>query len=429
MLLGLLPGLRQLRAPFIAGVLYLLVAWIVLDGQERLQAAEDSKGLGRLAELSEVVGPGATLAAAGLMAYLLGTFLVVRDWPQFWTRQHWRLLRSTLTKEEFANWRQGRPVRVFLENLWDRVAAIWRGGRRSITSIPLEFSDWRRRQYPDANDIFDPVYGYERADGLGTEMTVRKTHEWAGRLDYWVTRQMDNLHRTFTYRDLKAIDPPDDFWGAVSSAWRDLRNFQWRRANHEWEYRGGDWAGGLDQESLPENVHYPPRYFDLRDDQIPPWKPTNNGWDENSDHDWWDFDENLDEDAHHVVLGEAFLASLPEERQRLIAKLKAQGEVHYNDYDRAKAEAELRYSAAPPLILLCLALAVLWSPLAVLGLAAPVLMVRQGLAIERAGVVDLYMALQYAGVQSPTMALLYECRARARLATSASEAAAAPPAD
>lgn len=376
MLLGLLPGLRQLRAPLIAGVLYLLVAWVAFDGRSHLPSPDDPGGLGRIADLGQLVGPGATLAAAGLCGYLLGTFLTIRNWPQFLTREHWRSLRYALS-----------------------------GG---------EFSDWRHRQSPYNGDLFDPVWRYERADGLGTHMTVRRTHPWAGRLDNWVYRQADNLHRTFTYRDLKSLDPPDDFWGDVDSAWHDFREFLWRRANNEMEYRNGDWEGGLDQAALPEGVSMTAQYFDLRDDQVPPWEPTPSGWPENRDHDWWNFDRNLDEEVHSVVLSEAFLASLREERERVIIQLKAKDEVYFNEYDRAKSEAEMRYSAAVPILLLVAVLAVSWSPFALLGIVVPVLMVRQGLAIERAGFADLYLALQYAGIQSPTMALLYEARDLAR---------------
>jgi hypothetical protein len=120
------------------------------------------------------------------------------------------------------------------------------------------------------------------------------------------------------------------------------------------------------------------------------------------------------------VLNEAFLASLPEERERLVAKLKAEGQIHFNDYDRAKAEAELRYSAAVPVGLLSIVMAVSWSPLAILGLIVPTLMVRQGLEIERDGYADLYLALQYGAVQAPTMGLLYEVRAKAQQAKAAS---------
>ncbi|GAA1938228.1 hypothetical protein GCM10009815_36450 [Nocardioides marmoribigeumensis] len=277
----------------------------------------------------------------------------------------------------------------------------------------MEFTEWRRREYPYNHDRFDPVWSYDRADGLGTEMSARRTHEWAGRLDNWVYRQMDNLHRTFTYKDLKSIDPPDDFWGEVYSSWNDFRDFQWRRANNEWQYRGGDWEGGLRLEDN-ETVSLPSHYFPLRSDQIPPWAPTPDGWEKNPEHEWWDFDRNLHEDVHHIVLREAFLANLSEERQRLVAKLKADGGVHFGEYDRAKAEAELRYSAAPPLLLLIVVLAVLWSPVVLVGVVLPLLMIKQGLSIELSGVVDLYMALQYGGVKSPTMALLYECRARSR---------------
>lgn len=427
-----------MRAPFITGALYLLVAWVAFDGRTKLPEASGSDGVSHIADLAHLVGPGVTLAGVGLCAYLLGTFVVVRDWPEFFTLQHWRLLRYIIIESELAKWRRRRRAgdprwRI----IWGRLAtlgrtfpkrlAVWR--RRFVGWIAFwrrwrtrsqsysELAKWRRRESPYDYDRFDPVYLYERADGTGTGMTVRMTHDWAGRLDNWVWRQMDNLHRTFTYRDLKSIDPPDDFLNEVENAWSTFREFLWRRANNEVRYRKDsevEGAGTLDPENLEEDLSRLLSDAGLRSDQVPPWKPAAKGWRRKPMHTWWDFERNLDEEVHHVVLSEAFLGNLPEERKRLVTKLKSEGSVHYNDFDRAKAEAELRYSAAIPLLLLAGILALTWSPLALALVAAPILMVRQGLAIEVGGFADLYLALQYAGVESPTMKLLYEARDRAR---------------
>jgi hypothetical protein len=255
-LLGLLPGLRQLRAPFITGALYLVVAWSVLYGWDRVPATQDSDAVRRLVVLTDLLGPGATLAAAGLCAYLLGTFLVLRTWPQFFTLYHWRLLAFVITPDEVKKWWQGRKERTPLWRRTLRRFAFWSRWRVYEYS-GSQFEKWRSREDPFDFDRFDPVYKYERADGLGTYMAMRRTHAWAGQLDYWVYRQMDNLHRRFTYGDLKAMDPPDYFWSEVHMAWSEFRDFTWRRANNEFEYRGGNWTGGRDISKLPSNVSEP----------------------------------------------------------------------------------------------------------------------------------------------------------------------------
>ena len=81
-LASILPGFRHVRTPLVTGGLYLVVLWIVV-GRERLipDADDESQALRRLAELAEMMGRGAVLAAMSLVAVLLGSLLTVPRWP------------------------------------------------------------------------------------------------------------------------------------------------------------------------------------------------------------------------------------------------------------------------------------------------------------------------------------------------------------
>lgn len=75
-LASLLPGLRQTRTPFIVGAAYLLCAWLMI-GPAYLVPSVSSDNLisRRLAQLVDALGTGPTLAAVGLLAYLVGSLL------------------------------------------------------------------------------------------------------------------------------------------------------------------------------------------------------------------------------------------------------------------------------------------------------------------------------------------------------------------
>jgi hypothetical protein len=67
MLLNLLPGLRELRAPLAAGFLWLFAAWLAFEG-----AIPEPAGAPEFFDQFEAVGAAAALTFA---AYLVGSFL------------------------------------------------------------------------------------------------------------------------------------------------------------------------------------------------------------------------------------------------------------------------------------------------------------------------------------------------------------------
>ncbi|MFF2621285.1 hypothetical protein [Oerskovia jenensis] len=93
MLASLLPGVRDLRTPLAVGVVLLLAAWVALG--ELIPSSGEAQGLlARVYEASGAVGAASTLAAAGFVAYLIGSA---------WTYAIERPLRSILRSS------RGRP--------------------------------------------------------------------------------------------------------------------------------------------------------------------------------------------------------------------------------------------------------------------------------------------------------------------------------
>ena len=77
MLLNLLPGLRELRAPLVSGYLWLISAWLFL-GRMNWLPTERPPGNGevaRLWDLGGTLGKTVVLAVVTFIAYLIGSFL------------------------------------------------------------------------------------------------------------------------------------------------------------------------------------------------------------------------------------------------------------------------------------------------------------------------------------------------------------------
>ena len=73
MLVNLLPGLRELRAPLASGFVWLLTGWLIFA--PRVPLASNAKGIWEdLYRLGEGVGRPGVLAAATFAAYIVGIF-------------------------------------------------------------------------------------------------------------------------------------------------------------------------------------------------------------------------------------------------------------------------------------------------------------------------------------------------------------------
>jgi hypothetical protein len=76
LLASAIPGLRDLRAPLVAGYFWLLVAWLALDPSTPLAQHADPGVARSLVDLAEAVGPAATAAGVSVVAYVVGALSV-----------------------------------------------------------------------------------------------------------------------------------------------------------------------------------------------------------------------------------------------------------------------------------------------------------------------------------------------------------------
>jgi len=75
-LMNLLPGLRELRAPLVSGYLWLISAWLFLGHRDWLPTRPSDHGeVARLWDLGDTLGKTVVLAAVSFIAYLIGSFL------------------------------------------------------------------------------------------------------------------------------------------------------------------------------------------------------------------------------------------------------------------------------------------------------------------------------------------------------------------
>ena len=71
MLAELVPGIRNLRAPLVAGVMWLIVGWLALYGTLGLGDPQKIAGP-KWAELFDHLGRPGTIAILGVVTYLVG---------------------------------------------------------------------------------------------------------------------------------------------------------------------------------------------------------------------------------------------------------------------------------------------------------------------------------------------------------------------
>jgi len=73
MLASLLPGLRELRAPLVAGFLWLLALWLWVDLPARMEVEEQGGARAELLELGDAIGHPGLIAVVTLVAYFIGS--------------------------------------------------------------------------------------------------------------------------------------------------------------------------------------------------------------------------------------------------------------------------------------------------------------------------------------------------------------------
>src|SRR3954451_14105937 len=76
LLASAVPGLRDLRAPLVAGYIWLLCAWVLVQPETPLSAHVPSGPMGSFVQLAHTAGPVATAAGVSVVAYLVGAVSV-----------------------------------------------------------------------------------------------------------------------------------------------------------------------------------------------------------------------------------------------------------------------------------------------------------------------------------------------------------------
>jgi hypothetical protein len=298
MLMNLLPGLRDLRAPLAAGYLWLVGLWLLLADA----VAPRTTATGVLAHvyvLTTALGRGTVLAAISFVAYLIGTVLSVDA--------------------------DGPLVAFF-------------------TSLPYFFR-WlfsRRRSGGDPDSLRPMVDLVKRA--MRGRLSTKVSNDIVAR----VIRLQENA--------LANISPtPNKAYQNMTDAEQEVL----RQAFREW--------GDTDPEVIYGRVDSS-GYIWVMD----VWKS----------------------------LAIVMASNLVREVRQLVTELRVTQPALFDQYDRARGEAEFRVSVAFPLTFIAVVLAFKWTPLWLLLLLAVVLIMRSGLRRAR-DATDVIAQAALAGYVTP----------------------------
>lgn len=105
----------------------------------------------------------------------------------------------------------------------------------------------------------------------------------------------------------------------------------------------------------------------------------------------------------HRALSSALQLAVTNDHEALITRMQIERETLYNDYDRLRSEAELRFSIATPLVLLVLTATLQWSTLALFALVLPAILLAQAVRIQARADERVRQALITGVIRSPTI--------------------------
>jgi hypothetical protein len=103
------------------------------------------------------------------------------------------------------------------------------------------------------------------------------------------------------------------------------------------------------------------------------------------------------------TLSDEFVTQVKQEQSAVEVRIQMRFPEVYAEIDRLKVEAELRMSIFWPLSLLCLLMAVAWSPFTLLGLIIPPLLLRDGFKRSHEASEKTWNALVAGEVTTPTL--------------------------
>lgn len=127
---ALIPGIREIRGPLLAGYLWMLAIWLSLGN--RLPGSNSNAVFKRLWEAGEAIGPLGRAAAASVVAYLFGELMngTIRNVIRF-IRARGRLGRLTLGNLNLSlttfSERAGEDGWVSVNLIENRLNRIWDG--------------------------------------------------------------------------------------------------------------------------------------------------------------------------------------------------------------------------------------------------------------------------------------------------------------
>ncbi len=119
-------------------------------------------------------------------------------------------------------------------------------------------------------------------------------------------------------------------------------------------------------------------------------------------------DQRLDEPVDEWLLSTVVASTVSAEFDLLTTRLQIEREALFNEVDRHKSEAELRYSIAPPLTLLSVVFAIQWHWLWLLGVLVAAVLAWHGYRAENKARRQVAEALRFGIIASPTLQRLVE---------------------
>jgi hypothetical protein len=192
MLMNLLPGLRELRAPLASGYLWLLSAWLFL-GRMQWLPTERPPGNGevaRLWDLGGTLGRTVVIAAVTFIAYLIGSFLEMDPDGELAAK-----LKPIVLADRRPAYLVGRDnILVLISKAAELVDRIDFDSRQA-TAISRSISSQAR------TDLFDVLYREKMLPKVedpdrpvveGQRYSVRDMKEWQRRVDQAELEQLAN---------------------------------------------------------------------------------------------------------------------------------------------------------------------------------------------------------------------------------------------
>ncbi|TWD75080.1 hypothetical protein FB561_6517 [Kribbella amoyensis] len=117
-------------------------------------------------------------------------------------------------------------------------------------------------------------------------------------------------------------------------------------------------------------------------------------------------EQELDRSRQRRALTSALTLSATDDHDALVTRLQIERETLYNDYDRLRSEAELRFSIFIPLIALAVVASALWSVWCLFTLLLPCILLGQAVRLQARADERVRQALVRGVVKSPTIEAL-----------------------